>query len=112
MFHRDKCGVANQVTRGPHKATKGLTHRMIVSSLLAVSLKCYVLAGQKIQKTLSEPTDIEFVKRGPVTTDPSIGRRTFHDWNQRRGSTESHMSEISNADECPPLPPLPVRFIA
>ena len=84
---------------------------VLISTFLTVSLKFHVLAGQKIQKTLSEPTDIEFVKRGPVTTDPGMGRRTFHDWNQRRGSTESHVSEISNADECPPLPPLPVRYL-
>jgi len=59
---------------------------------------------------LEESTDIEFVKRGPVAADLNGGRRTF-DWNGRRGSTESHISDISNADECPPLPPLPVKFI-
>lgn len=59
---------------------------------------------------MKDSTDIEFVKRGPVANDLSGGRRTF-DWNNRRGSTESHMSDISNADECPPLPPLPVKLI-
>ena len=64
---------------------------------------------QPIEQSLKESNDIEFVKRGPVAADLNGGRRTF-DWNHRRGSTESHISDISNADECPPLPPLPVKF--
>jgi len=85
LFHRDSCAVGVKVTRGASKVPK----------------------ANQIQQSLEEPTDIEFVKRGPVVTDLSVGTRTFHDWNQRRGSTESHVSELSNADECPPLPPLP-----